>query len=286
MKLRQHIRLRLYTFAALNILKSILLLTVPAIFATASIWLNWLILIIPGYVSLWITSSYDSLVSIFNVLAGAYLTLFATYTLKKREERQKIIASKELAFYTPMFHEITAAIEYYKNKKIWRFYFDDQFSWGIKWTFWKETQTTLLKYSVPKVFTDKLIELDIKIKQYAEKYSEVSLFCIDIAKDMNKKAGLVDEFFMNGYHHILDDIFLGEFSSKSVKDSVPNCKDISVDCEKLSQDIKAVILDSKEYNDFVDRSNELNELFDEVYDALDYILMKIHKKYRGMNTLL
>lgn len=287
MTLKNNIRLRLLLLTILGFFKTIFLLSAPFILATASIWIKWLITILPNDISNWVTNSSEGLVSTFNVLAGAYLTLYATYALKKNEERQKSIASKELVFYIPMFDEIVQAIEYKRKEKLWKFDLQDSgYLRRTKWIFWNETQNSLLKYNVPQVFAEKLCELDTNINQYMKKYSEVSLFCSDLAKKMTSNAGLVDSHFKGGYYNILDEIYLDTFSNKSVSDSVPNCKEIIIDCEKLSQDIRCEILDSKEYTDFVQSFNRVSKLMDEVYEGLDYILMKIHKKYKGMNTLL
>jgi hypothetical protein len=285
MRLKNYIRLRLFLLNSLGIIKTVILLIVPAFFATANVWLNWIVLKLPIDFSNWITTSYDSLVSIFGVLAGAYLTLYATYTLKMREERQKSIASKELTFYTPMLNEIIAAIEYYKSKNIWRFSLEGH-GWGISWRFWNETQTSLLKYNVPKIFTDKIAALDSYIKMYMEKYNEVSTYCTNTALNMNKEAGLVDKVFLGAYSGILEDIYLNRFSEESVKNSVPNIKDIDIDCEKLSQDIVHTIINSEGYKEIIYMSDKLNGLIYEVYDGIDYILMRIYKKYKGMNILL
>lgn len=287
MNLKQRIWITLTFSVILDIAKAILLLSVPFVLATSSIWMKWLITVLPSEISKWVTDSFDGLNSLFSVLAGAYLTLYATYTMKKKEERQKNIASKELAFYSPMFHEIVEALNYREKEKIWGFVFEDNsYSRAIKWTFWYEAQTTLLKYSIPKIFSDKLTELDTNIKNYMSTYDRVSLFCIETATEMNKQAGLIDNHFKGAYYNILEEIYLGTFSQKSVKDSVPNCKNINIDCEKLSHEISKRICDSTEYINFLKCSQKVDELINEVYQGLDYILMRIHSKYRGMNTMI
>lgn len=287
MSLVWKLRLQLIIIDFWNIIKTIILLITPIVLAISSVWLNLLIKVLPDPYDKWVITNSGNLVAMFGVLAGAYLTLYATYMIKRREERQKCIAIKELAFYTPMLDEIVSAIAYKKKKQYWEFDFQGgEHLWGAKWTFWEVTQTSLLKYNVPKVFVNSLNLLHLKIGEYVSMRDKADSFGRKMAIKMTNDAGLIDPHFKGSYLNVIEDIYCHKFSENNIKEAVPNCKEINIDCILLAESIKREIETSQEYQCFVITSNELDKIFTDVYIGLDYILMRIHKKYKGMNTLL
>ncbi len=268
-------------------IKSLFLLIIPCIFATSSIWLKWLMAMLTLDISTWISDSYNSLVSTFGVLAGAYITLFATYALKHKDEKRKAIASKELAFYIPMLQELIEIRNFDYKRDLMRFTFrESPHSKGLKWFFWSETQNSLLKYSVPQIFYKKIMQLDKAIHEYAKLYIETDSFCIDIAKRITIENGLIDTALMNPYYNILHELYKGEFLTQSVLRAIPNCQNVNADvAERVCNTIRKEICCSQKYNDFISCYNLLINDINEVYEGLDYTLLQIHRKYKGMNKL-
>jgi len=100
---------------------NLILLIIPLFIAISSVWIDWLISSEIKGISAFLVSNKDVLVSLFGVLAGAYLTLYATYALKKNEDIKKDIAAKQIAFYEPILKELKSALIIKEQNKIWQF---------------------------------------------------------------------------------------------------------------------------------------------------------------------
>ncbi len=268
-----------------GIFKPIILLSLPLILATSSIWLKWLTTQLPIDFSKWINDSYSQLVSLFGVLAGAYLTLYATYTLRKREERQKSIDSKKLAFYSPFFNEIVDILETRKKGKIIDFRTTNQLSGGIrvKWEFWYEVNNSLIGYNVPIVFKKKINSLDTQIKKYTKSYILASKFSNDyIFTELN---GIIVKCHYSSFFSTLEKVYYGSLTENSYMNKI-NGKVNTPISKEVVDIIITNIKESTEYKEFIKDLNEMTDMLEDVFDGLNYILTKIHRKYKGSNILL
>ena len=276
----------------LNMLKNTLViifqLSIPLILALSTIWLRWLQLIMPKIISDWITNSTSSLTSILSVLAGAYLTIFANYSLNGKNEKQKKVIYKQLSFYTPMHDELINIVTHLKSHKLLRFRFDNLYvnDYFVKWVFWNHVKKTTLKYDVPEVFRKWLDELASLINQYMDLYLKAAKCFTEIAINLSKKEGLEDTRYQSSFNDIITEIATGTFNEHSIRNAFPNNKEIALDCGKLAIAIEKNIKETKEYQEFVTCKTNTEKSVYDVYNGIDYILNRIHKKYRGKNTLL
>ena len=286
MKLKTKIRILLCLNTLILVVFRILMLIFPLALALSSVWIDWIAGLMILNISAFFSSNKDALVSLFGVIAGAYLTLYATYILKKKDDIRKSIATKQIAFYEPILKEFRKAFEIRKHENIWLFDSSGYNYRGfVPWNAWKEFNSTFVKYIIPGVFERNLKTLDQKIKSYMSLYHSTLEYCKNNASDLLKERDLVDLYFLDGDSNCLTEIFTDTYSGKSIKNAISNVKDINVDCDELASAVKNIIVSSKEYAEFVSKESEIGMVMEESYKGLDFLLAVIYRKYKNKNLL-
>jgi len=140
---------------------------------------------------------------------------------------------------------------------------------------------------IPDIFEQRLNNLDQKIKEYMCAYEAAAQYCQDTAKSIMKQKGLSPHEFWGGLSTCLNEIATDKFNEESIKSATPRFRDNdeNLDYTELIEEIKKEILSSHEYSLFIEEERKIDDLMNDTYEGIDYMLSVIYKKHKNKNLL-
>lgn len=225
------------------------------------------------------------------IIIGAYISIVSTYFFNSIETKKKYIINKEFTIYSPIYTELKNLNEYEYHKMIYRFsngqgYYDEN---SVIWRYWDEQiNDTNLKFSVPYILNIKICSLNCIIKEYIKDTDILKTHLISNFMTIGKKHGLDEKTFQSPYYNILDHIIDNSISLEHVLESYPNYLEVDKNEKAIEtfDEIKIFIKNDIQYSYFIKKHYELEQKIADAYNGLEYLLNRIHNKYKGKKFLI